>query len=69
MHKADDVKVEDASRRKTENKRRAALNIASANYRPRPELGGVVVNRELVKTALKEATTTPACRKAIGTGA
>lgn len=63
------MKVEDASRRKTENKRRAALNIASANYRPRPELGGVKVNMNLVKTALKEAATTPACKKAIGTGA
>lgn len=66
LHKAPDVQVEDAARRKTENKRRSALDIAPANYRPRPELGGDAVSEKMVITALEGATTTAACKRVIG---
>lgn len=66
MHKAPDVKLEDASRRKTENARRVALDISPANYRPRPELGTDAVAEKAVDTSLKQAKTDQACRRSVG---
>lgn len=66
LHKAPDVKQEDATRRKSENARRTALDIAPANYRPRPELGTDAVAEKVVRKALDKAKTDKACRKVIG---
>lgn len=68
LHKAPDVKLEDASRRKTENARRTSLDISPANYRPRPELGTDAVAGKAVHTSLTKATTDLACRKSVGSG-
>lgn len=67
LHKAPDVDREEATRRKAENTRRQALNIAPANFRPRPELGTDEVALQIVKSTLDKATTDASCKRAIGT--
>lgn len=60
------IQVEEKTRQKSENTRRAAMNISVANMRPRPELATTAVQLQLIRAVLTAAKTTGDCTRAIG---
>lgn len=62
------IKVEEAHRQKSENRRRQAMDIPAANMRPRPELGSDEVNVRIVEYALSAAKTDKQCITALQAG-
>lgn len=61
------VKDQEALRQKMENSRRQAMDISTANMRPRPDLGGDDVNINIVKRTLDAAHTDKQCISAFET--
>jgi hypothetical protein len=60
------IQTEEKTRQKSENSRRAAMNISVANMRPRPELATTAVQLQLIRATLSAVKTTADCTRAIG---